>query len=372
MKQRISVIAVGALGLALGAAACGGSETEAKKEIVRGEVEDSPFRPAALEGTINGLIDALSEETADDPKLGVITKGPGDYWEPVTVGANRALAELDLEGVVEGPPDESDGDVQTDDQIEMFNKRRTGGYGGLGLAPMRERLAEEVDAAIADDIPVVTFDSDLSDSDRQMYIGTNNAEAGRTAGETLADLLSGVSEGTVVVYGYEDTDWVDGHARSMGAKDVLDDAGFETVVFQVGWTEEDIELLQAVVEEITDPPLVGMVGMFSNAYRCAQVAELLDYEPGDIKIAAFDFEPDTVAYMDNGYIQATHVQRQYYMGYLLPYTLYSIRVLGLSATRDLLDEQMIDDERFNTGVDVIGADEIDDYNSFLDSLGIGG
>lgn len=30
----------------------------------------------------------------------------------------------------------------------------------------------------------------------------------------------------------------------------------------------------------------------------------------------FDFEPATLAYMDGGYIQVTHVQRQYYVGYL--------------------------------------------------------
>jgi ribose transport system substrate-binding protein len=102
------------------------------------------------------------------------------------------------------------------------------------------------------------------------------------------------------------------------------------------------------------------------------VAEDLGYEAGDIKIVAFDFEPDTLDYMEKGYIQATHVQRQYYMGYLVPYAIYSIRVLGMKATRDALGDRMIDSSRFDTGVDVIQADQVDAYGDFLDSLGIGG
>ena len=112
--------------------------------------------------------------------------------------------------------------------------------------------------------------------------------------------------------------------------------------------------------------------MFSNAFRGAEVAEMAGFSAGDLKIVAFDFEPDTLDYVESGFIQATHVQRQYYMGYLVPYAIYSIKVLGLDETIDLLGDHMIDDERFDTGVDVIEADQIDDYTEFLDSLGIGG
>ena len=115
-----------------------------------------------------------------------------------------------------------------------------------------------------------------------------------------------------------------------------------------------------------------MVGMFSNAFRAAEVAEQFGLEPGDIKIAAFDFEPDTLKYMESGYIQATHAQRQYYMGYLLPYAMYSIKVLGFEATTDILKDQMVGPNKFDTGIDVVRADQIDEFGDFLDSLGIGG
>jgi ribose transport system substrate-binding protein len=76
--------------------------------------------------------------------------------------------------------------------------------------------------------------------------------------------------------------------------------------------------------------------------------------------------------MESGYIQATHAQRQYYMGYLLPYAMYSIRVLGFEATTDILSDHMVGEGRFDTGIDVVMADQVDEFGDFLDSLGIGG
>jgi len=69
-------------------------------------------------------------------------------------------------------------------------------------------------------------------------------------------------------------------------------------------------------------------------------------------------------------IQATHVQRQYYMGYLVPYAIYSIKTLGMERTVELLGDRMISAAVFDTGVDVVAASDVDDYNNFLDDLGI--
>jgi ribose transport system substrate-binding protein len=373
--KRILWVSCGSAALAISGLGCSdSSDTAEKKEITRVEVPESPFKPTELEATIEGLVDSLRDTEDQSFEMSVVTKPFGGYWEPVKVGANRAMAELNLDGQVEAPVEDDNPDVTEEDQIAMLEQRHSEGYGGIGLAPYRDSVADEVNKLVDDGVPVVTLDSDLADSKRQLYVGTNNGEAGKTAGATLANLLEG-SVGSVLILGYDQEDWPDGYARSQGAKEVLEDAGFTVSIHKIGWSEEEIASDNEVLpDKITnaDPPLVGILGMFSNAYRGAEMAEQLGYEPGELKMAGFDFEPQTLAYMEGGYIQATHVQRQYYMGYLVPYALYSIRVLGMDATIDSLADQMIDTERFDTGIDVVQADQVDDYNDFLDTLEIGG
>ncbi|MBN2196139.1 MAG: substrate-binding domain-containing protein [Polyangiaceae bacterium] len=362
--------------LAFLAIGCGSDDDEAaeNKAIDRVEVPESPFKPTEMEDTIEELLEAITAVPSDDFMISVITKPFGGYWEPVKKGANRAIGELGIQGQVEAPVDESDPDATTTEQIEMVKTRREEGYGGIGLAPMRDTVTDEVNLLVEAGVPVVTLDSDIPDSDRQLYVGTNNAEAGATGGQTLADLLP-EGEGTVIILGATNEAWPDGYNRTMAASEALAAAGYTVTPYNVGWSDQEVETdmeTLPVMFEDADPPIVGCLGVFSNAYRCADVASGLGMEPGDIKIAAFDFEPDTLDYMESGYIQATHVQRQYYMGYIVPYAIYSIRVLGFDATIDLLEDQMVADDAFDTGLDVIGSNQVEEYNDFLDLLGIGG
>ncbi len=364
--------------LALAAVGCGEDKDSAgTKQITRVEVAESPFKPAELEVTIDDLVQALGKAEAADIEVTVITKPLNSgYWEPVRVGANRALGELELTGQVEAPvvaEDYTQGEAAAE-QVELFQQRRMDGYHGIAVAPLDSTLTEEINSAVNSDIVTVTLDSDLPDSERQLYVGTNNRQAGKTAGETLAALIPD-SSGTVYCLGTTETAWVDGYERTAGAAEALEKAGYTAVMHTVGWgpstIENDFTVLTDALEN-ADPPVVGMVGMFSNAYRAAEVAEQFGLEPGAIKIVAFDFEPDTLKYMENGYIQATHAQRQYYMGYLLPYAMYSIKVLGFEKTTDILSNHMVGEGRFDTGIDVVMADQVDQFGAFLDSLGIGG
>ena len=371
------MLASAALLLLLSTAACGGSDDTSEEErapIDRVEVPDSPFKPTDLEATIDGLVDELGQTPPPSMQLGVVTKTLTGYWEPVVVGANRAIGELEVAGSVVAPTEDTE-EERTARQLEILQEQREAEYDGIGIAPMATDVATEIDAAVDAGIPVVTIDSDLPDSERQLYIGTMNYEAGETAGNTLLDLLT-ASEGTVFLLGHDDEeDWPDGYHRTMGAKDVLEEAGFTVVIRRSTWTDDGEQLdVEALTEGLTDadPPAVGMIGLFSNAYRNAMAAEAAGLTADDVTLVAFDFEPQTLEYMRSGLIQATHVQRQYYMGYLVPYVLAGFETLGVEATKELLGSHMVDSDRFNAGLDVVGSDQIDDYNDFLDSLGIGG
>jgi ribose transport system substrate-binding protein len=375
MKGNLSSLARAAL-IVLVASGCSsedGTQAAEKKTIEREAVEDSTFKPAALEQSIENLVDAIAQTETRDMQLDVILKNLTGYWEPVAVGANRALGELDVTGGVSAPQ-EDDGELALAKQVVMTKEIRQANTDGIGLAPLEVDLIPEIDAASEAGIPVVLIDSDLVDSERDLYIGTINAEAGKTAGTTLLSHL-GETSGTVVILGNDDAGWKDGYDRTMGARDVLEAAGYTVSILKADWSSEGANINIAAMRaamQAADPPVVGMLGMFSNAYQCAQAAEQEGRTADDITIVAFDFEPQTVVYMQSGLIKATHAQRQYYMGYLTPYVLYGMKVLGKKETKAILREQMVDDYRLDAGLDVVSAEKLDDYYSFLDNLGAGG
>jgi ribose transport system substrate-binding protein len=345
-----------------------------KKVVTRVVVPDNAFKPAALDDTIDELIDALAETEPQQLQLGVVLKTLTGYWEPVKVGANRAFGELDVSGVVLAPA-EGNEEESRQRQILLLDERQGADYDGFGIAPVAEVVQPSIDAMVDSGVPVITIDSDLVSSKRQLYIGTLNYEAGQTAAGTLSDMLPS-DGGTIVILGHEiEAEWPDGFRRTQGAKDVLEGKGYTVVIRQATWTEQgeidDIEFMTTALED-ADPPPVGMLSMFSPTFRCARAAEAAGLSGDDLAIVGFDFEPETLDYMHQGLIKATHAQRQYYMGYLVPYVLYSMKALGTEQTMDIIKPHMADESRFNAGLDVVHADQVDEYNAFLDSLGIGG
>ncbi len=355
--------------------ACGSSDEAAqKKSVTRVAIPDSEFKPVELENTVDTLVTEIGKTDAKSLQLAVVLKSLTGYWQPIKLGSNRAFGELGVAGVVVAP-DEATEDEAKDSQLTMLQEREGTGYQGLGLAPIAPNVEPEIDNFENSGVPVLTIDSDLPDSKRHLYIGTINYEAGHTAAQTLTGMLPGKG-GTVIVLGHEmEADWPDGYARTQGAKDVLEAAGYTVVIRTTDWDDDGADLDIASMTDTlktADPPAVGMMSMFSPTDRCAHAAENAGLTGDDISIVGFDFEPDSVAYMQSGLIKATHAQRQYYFGYMTPYVLYSLNVLGVQKTMDILAPQMVDPTHFNAGIDVVRNDQIDEYNAYLDSLGIGG
>jgi ribose transport system substrate-binding protein len=372
MNRRLESLAW-LVGLTLGISACSGDDAGgAKKTIKRDTIAQSEFQPSDLEKTVNTLVKEIGDTAPIDMQVAVVLKQLNNYYLPIQTGASRAMSELNLAGQVLAPQS-SAGEEAVNEQNDIMNDGLKSGYNALAVAPFEIGNLPPIDAAADSDVPVVTIDSDLATSKRDLYIGTMNSEAGKTAGTNLTALIK-ENSGTVILLGHDDEGWPDGFDRTMGAKNVLEAAGFTVVVRRTDWSETgeaaDHDFLTDAITN-ADPPVVGMMGMFSNAYRCAIAAEAVGKTGDDIAIAAFDFEPKTVEFMRSGFIKATHAQRQYYMGYMTPYVLYGFKALGKEATKSILRAQMVDEFRFNTGLDFIPAAKLDGYYSYLDSLGIG-
>ncbi|WP_437780957.1 sugar ABC transporter substrate-binding protein [Sorangium sp. So ce1097] len=362
-----------ALGITLMAAACGSGEVPDAGErvpIKRAPTVTNEFTPVELEETVDNLVAEINKNASQPMQIAVLLKEADGFWATVLRAVNRAMGELDVTGSVVGPIAPASDD---EDSVELQNLQIAqvvaDGAEGLGVAPFSNVQATAVDEAIAKGVHVVTLDTDVPTTKRALHIGTLDRSAGATAAQTLLEMLP-PAPGTVIIHGSEDEEWVTGLDRTQGAQEVFEEAGYDVLVRQTNWDEageiDDVEAMAAQIEA-ADPPVAGMLGLFNISYRCAMAAEAAGTP--DLPIVTFDFDPKTVDYMRQGRIKATHTQRQYYQGYLVPYILYGIKSIGLEATKKILGPQMVDGTRVNTGLDVVSADRIDAYNDFLDLIG---
>ncbi|WP_437812845.1 substrate-binding domain-containing protein [Sorangium sp. So ce1078] len=361
-----------AFGLTLMTAACGASDTDAGREstpIQRAPVPQSEFTPVEIEATIDRLVAEINKTSIQPTQLTVLLKELDGFFAPIATGANRAMGELGAAERVTGNvlgTNRASTEAMAH-QTRQIEQAATEGTEGIAITPFGEANMDAIDDAVAKGIPVVTLETDLASSTRSIYVGIDNTSAGNTAGETLLPMLPR-PPGTVIVHGTEEATWVDGVKRTQAAQAVLANAGYNVLVQQLNYLHEaeDVEALKAAIDA-ADPPVVGLIGVFSVSYRCAMAADAAGLP--DLPIVAFDFEPQTVAYMRQGRIKATHVQRQYYTGYLGPYIVYGIKTIGLGATQQMLAPQLVDGTRFDLGVDVVPAEKVDGFNDFLDEIG---
>ncbi|MGK3997131.1 substrate-binding domain-containing protein [Sorangium sp. So ce1024] len=363
-----------AFALVVMTAACGSSESFLPGEqvtlIKRAELPPNEFTPEELEATVDALVAEMNANPIQPMQMVVLLKELSGFFEPIATGANRAMGELGVTGNVLGPNTATEnGPTSQELQNQQIRQAVADGADGIGVSPYDTSNAAAIDEAAMNGAHVVTLDTDAADSQRSLYVGSLHARAGGTAATTLLSMLP-PPPGTVLIHGNVGADWVDGYARTQGAQGVLAAAGYTTLVTQavfVGDDTFDVEWTRSQMVA-ADPPVVGMVGLFNISYRCVMAADAAGMP--DLPIVAFDFDPRTVDFMRQGRIKATHTQRQYYEGYLVPYILYGIKSIGLDATKAILSPLMKDsDNQVDVGTDVVPADKIDAYNDFLASIG---
>ncbi|WP_437957483.1 substrate-binding domain-containing protein [Sorangium sp. So ce119] len=361
-------------GLTLMTAACGSGESISAGEkvalLTRAPTPANEFTPVELEATIDNLVAEMNENAIEPMHMAILLKTMTGFFAPVATGANRAMGELGVTGNVFAPSGEARGGVESQAiQTEQIKDMVASGAEGIGVAPYGDAQKEAIEEAVANGVHVVTLDTDVAADKRSLYVGTLNRAAGATAATTLLKHLP-PPPGTVMIHGQLIQGWADGLDRTQGAQAALESAGYKVVVSQAifdGDDQVDLDWMKFQFDA-ADPPVAGMLGLFDISYRCAMLTELVG-KP-ELPVVAFDFDPKTVEFMREGRIKATHTQRQYYEGYIAPYILYGIKIIGLDATRQILAPLMMGDpSRVNIGVDVVPADKVDEYYAFLDKIG---
>jgi ribose transport system substrate-binding protein len=166
-------------------------------------------------------------------------------------------------------------------------------------------------------MPVVVHDSDAPKSQRKAFVGTNNVEAGRLAGQAAIAALkqAGIGKGKVAMF-VGRIDMQNSIDRKQGIDETLGkQAGIEILpIFLDG---ADRTKAKKNVEDALAryPDLVMVIGLWS--YNGPAMVDAVRNSTRAKKplIVAFDEEEETLKAVDDGLIFATIVQKPFEFGY---------------------------------------------------------
>jgi ribose transport system substrate-binding protein len=231
------------------------------------------------------------------------------YWQSAYQGLMRATSEMKVkEGQIQGP----DGhDPQGEHQA--FQRALAQKPAGIVVSATDANvLTPDINAAISQNIPVITIDSDAPDSKRLFFVGTDNFNAGTIGGNLTSKLIGG--KGNVVIFTI---------ASQANLKDRLHG-------YQAAFNEHPgIHILDTIdmngnsdiafdnAKKLIDGKTKVDAFICLEALSCPAVAEAVNRAnmAGKVTIVAMDTDPGTVDWIKKGVISATIAQRPWTMAY---------------------------------------------------------
>ncbi len=306
--------------------------------------------------------------------LEIITNNTSNFWTAMEKGMDQGKQEVGCEAKRVAPPGAQ---PTNNDQKTVFEDAVAANVDGIAVSPIEAgAFAPEIDSALAKGIPVITFDSDAPTSKRLAYLGTNNYEAGKQAGEEAVRLLP---QGGKFVAFVGNMSAQNARDRYQGFLDAVKGHNIEMLQdpFQdkADKTGAAIRNVQDAITKYGDQ-INGFLGIWSYngpaIVKAVQQAKIRD----KVKIVCFDGDPETLSNLQAGLVDATVVQKPYEFGRLAVHLLYLINRKGLPAAMTEIKPELdklgmkVNGNIIDTGVEVVTPQNAAPFLDKLKKLGL--
>jgi ribose transport system substrate-binding protein len=240
-------------------------------------------------------------------ELALVTNAAADFWTIAKRGVEKAQAEhpdYSMQVVITGQATAAEQRRELDNLLAR-------GIAGVSISAIDPKNSTEEFNKVAAKAVLFTTDSDAPQSNRVVYIGTDNVAAGRQAGDEIKKALP--NGGKVMMFvGTMDAD--NARERVKGIKDTL--AGSKIDIVDIRTDGVDFAKAKSNVQDALAKGGVDcLVGLYS--YNTPQIYSAVKEagKAGQIKIVGFDEDPQTLRGVADGTIQSTIVQQPYEFGY---------------------------------------------------------
>jgi len=281
---------------------------------------------AGCTGTNSNEDGADNKSAGKRPKLAFVTNCIANFWTIGEAGAKQAAKDFDCDVQVQMPP--SEGGLAAN-QKRILESLISKGVQGIAVSPTNPENQVDILNAVGDNAFFITHDSDAPQTNRRLYVGMSNYDAGRMVGEMTKQALP---EGGNVLIFVGSIDQDNGRLRRQGVIDELMDRSHDPKRFDEPGSEikgdkftilatridnmDDIrkkELPQQALAKFDD--IQCMVGLFE--YNPPFIFDALKSagKLGQIKVVGFDENQRTLEEIKTGNCVGTVVQDPFMYGY---------------------------------------------------------
>lgn len=249
-------------------------------------------------------------KTADGKnlKLAFVTNNASDFWTIARKGVEKADSELENVSVEFKLP----GEGTAAEQKRIIDDLLSTGIDGIAMSPVDPANQTQFINETAKKTLVVTQDSDAPESERALYIGTDNVAAGRQAGELIKEALP--NGGKIMLF-VGKSDARNAAERAQGIKEALQGSNIEIIDTRTDDTDRARAKSNAADTLVKYSDVAALVGLWSYNGPAILNAVKEANKVGQVKIICFDEEDETLAGVKEGSIFATVVQQPYEFGY---------------------------------------------------------
>jgi ribose transport system substrate-binding protein len=286
-------------------------------------------------------------------RLAFVTNNASDYWTIARKGVEKADAELNDVSVEFRMP----GEGTAAEQKRIIDDLISTGINGIAISPVDPDNQVQLINDTAKKALVITQDSDAPNSDRTLYIGTDNVAAGRQAGELIKEALP--NGGKIMVF-VGKSDARNAVERFQGMKEALQGTKIEIIDLRTDDTDRARAKSNAADTLVKYPDVSALVGLWSYNGPAILNAVKDANKVGQVKIICFDEEDETLAGVKEGSIFATVVQQPFEFGY------QSVKLMTqiLKGDKSIIPAS----KQINVPTLVIKKDSVDEFTNKINQL----
>ena len=250
---------------------------------------------------------ANSNASGKKYRLAFVTNNASDFWTIARKGTEKAAAEIP--GIqVEFRINDNTAAEQQHIVEDLLAK----GIDGIAISPIDPQNQTPMLNRAASQALVVTQDSDAPNSNRSVYIGTDNVAAGRQAGEMIKEALP--QGGKIMVF-VGSLDAANAQQRFQGIKEVLQGSNIQIIDVRTDGADRARAKSNVADTLVSQPDVACLVGLWSYNGPAILGAVKDAGKTGKVQIVAFDEEDETLGGIKDGAIYGTVVQQPFEFGY---------------------------------------------------------